>query len=68
MKHGPVDVHLFLLKTVACKNVDVCYRDGKIDILCDVDDILTLVDNHLIKCVSIRGSAFVKPLIGNFLY
>lgn len=44
------------------------FSEGKLQILCDVEDILTLVDNHLIKCVYIRGSAFVKPLIGKFWF
>lgn len=34
----------------------------KINILTGLDDIQTVLDDHFIKTISIRGSAFVKPI------
>jgi len=37
-------------------------RDANLNILSGLDDIQTVLDDHLIKTISIRGSAFVKPI------
>ncbi|VVC44482.1 Dynein heavy chain, domain-2,Dynein heavy chain domain,Dynein heavy chain, P-loop containing D4 domain,P- [Cinara cedri] len=38
------------------------YKDSNINILTGLDDIQALLDDHFIKTISIRGSAFVKPI------
>lgn len=38
-------------------------RDTKINILSGLDDIQMVLDDHIIKTISIRGSAFVKPIV-----
>lgn len=41
-----------------------CYRESGLHILSAIDDIQTLLDDHLIKSLSMKGSAFVKPIEG----
>ncbi|XP_025190774.1 dynein heavy chain 7, axonemal [Melanaphis sacchari] len=47
------------------KTINLCtspYKDTKINILSGLDSIHALLDEHFIKTISIRGSAFVKPI------
>lgn len=37
------------------------YKDTNIQILSNLDDIQVLLEDHLIKTLTMRGSAFVKP-------
>lgn len=37
-------------------------------ILSGLDDIQALLDDHLIKALSMRGSAFVKPVEGKCVF
>ncbi|XP_050526602.1 dynein axonemal heavy chain 12 isoform X2 [Daktulosphaira vitifoliae] len=38
------------------------YKGTKINIISGLDDIQMIIDDHLIKTISMRGSAFVKPI------
>lgn len=40
----------------------IIYRDTRIHILAGLDDIHVVLDDHFIKTISIRSSAFVKPI------
>ncbi|XP_041984652.1 dynein axonemal heavy chain 12 [Aricia agestis] len=47
---------------------DICfktsmYKDTGIYILSGLDDIQTVLDDHIIKTIGMRGSAFVKPFL-----
>lgn len=37
------------------------YKNTEFKILSSVDDVMALMDDHIIKTLSMRGSAFVKP-------
>lgn len=36
------------------------YKDTRVEILTQLDDILTLLEEHIVKIQAMRGSAFVK--------
>ena len=44
------------------------FRDMNIAILSQLDDIQVIMDDHYVKTLAMRGSAFVKPCEGKAQY
>lgn len=40
----------------------IAYKDSGVDILTQLDDIQSLLEEHIVKIQAMRGSAFVKPI------
>lgn len=38
------------------------FKDSKVNILTQLDDIQALLEEHIVKVQAMRGSAFVKPI------
>ncbi|XP_044742040.1 dynein axonemal heavy chain 12 [Chrysoperla carnea] len=56
-----------LLAKMKAEWVDVCfktnyYKDSGVKILTQLDDVQAILDDHIQKTLSMRGSAFVKPI------
>lgn len=38
------------------------FKDSGVNILTQLDDIIALLEEHIVKVQAMRGSAFVKPI------
>lgn len=48
--------------------ITIPYKDTHVSILTQLDDILTLLEEHIVKIQTIRGSAFIKVIENEVKY